>query len=144
MRKVVEAPPNHTVVVMPENAAIGGDGQVSARITTDLGATKVTVRNTDEVWPHRQKEFLQLVNSRLAAKQHIGPYDLLCANKKIDVLKNHPDFAHKPHKKASPQYSESYVDWILGRLLLMPTSSKTAARHVGTKTRKVRTAAPLV
>ena len=121
MRKVVEAPPDHSVVVVPANAiSSAAEAHVSARITTDPSATKVTVHNTDEIWPHRQKEFLELMNQRMPKGVRLSGYDLQCVNKKIDVLISHPDFAHKPHKKASPQYSDGYAEWLINRVAADP------------------------
>lgn len=122
MRKVVEAPPGHTVVVAPEGAVtIGNTTGLEARITTDPNATRVTIFNTDELWPHRQKDLLKAVNDQLPdGVHHINGFDLLCVNRKIDVLKARPDFAHKPHKLASPQYNDAYAHWIIAQAKANP------------------------
>lgn len=117
MRKVVEAPPDHAVVVVPAGSLPDADlASIAARITTDPSATKVSVRNTDELWPYRQKELLAILNERLPDSPRVTGHDLLCVNKSINAINDHPEFIHKPHKMASPQYSGAYADWIVAQV----------------------------
>jgi Putative DNA-binding domain len=121
MRKVVEAPPDHSVVVVPAGVVKSTDlATVAARITTDPSAAKVAVHNTDALWPYRQKEFLKIVQPRLPKGVRVGPYDLQCVNQRIKVLADHPEFAHKPHKLASPQYNDAYADWLVAQAVANP------------------------
>jgi hypothetical protein len=43
----------------------------------------------------------------------INGHDITCINKELDLLKNHPEFVYKPHKLASPQYSDAFANWLI-------------------------------
>ena len=119
IRKVVEAPPDHVVsVVSSPRSMKGGAPQtegiaLTADITASPGAVQVVPRNAEELWPHRQKDLLQLINKQIKKSPPINGHDILCINSHLNVLRDHPKFAYKPHKLASPQYSEEYADWIV-------------------------------
>ncbi len=82
-------------------------------ITADASATQFVPSNAEEIWPHRQKDLLIAVNKKLPTGKQINGHDVLCINRTYNVLKDHPEFAYKPHRLASPQYSDAYVDWIV-------------------------------
>ena len=53
------------------------------------------------------------VNGKLPKGKNINTHDMQCINRVFDILKDHPEFAYKPHRLASPQYSEAFVDWVV-------------------------------
>ena len=86
---------------------------ITAKISAGPGAVQFVPQNTEELWPHRQKDLLSVINKELKVDPAINGYDILCVNTKLDVLKMHPEFAYKPHKLASPQYNNDYANWII-------------------------------
>jgi len=121
IRKVVEAPVGHVINVVssPPSAAGGAPRMQGMAITAEInagpGAVRVVPQNAEELWPHRQKDVLEAVNRKTGATRRINGHDILCLNAHLGVLQNHPEFAYKPHRLASPQYSDSYVDWIVAQ-----------------------------
>ncbi len=121
IRKVVEAPAGHaiTVVSSPRSPSSGVpkiEGMaIKAEVSAGPGAVSFVPQNAEEIWPFRQKDLLQKINRELKASPAVNGYDILCINTHLDVLKARPDFAYKPHKLASPQYSDGYADWIIGQ-----------------------------
>jgi hypothetical protein len=114
LRKVVEAPPGQSVVVTTQTPSQKPAGSViHAVITADAGANQFVPSNAEEIWPHRQKDLITAVNTKLPSGKKIGTYDVQCIKQVFNVLKDHPEFAYKPHRLASPQYSDAFVDWIV-------------------------------
>jgi hypothetical protein len=118
IRKVIEAPTGHTiaVVVSPRNLKGGipqpGGMPISAEITATAGAVRIVPQNAEEIWPFRQKDLISEINKVVKTSTPINAHDILCINSHLEVLKMHPEFAYKPHRLASPQYSKTYADWI--------------------------------
>src|SRR5258706_212720 len=114
IRKVVHAPAGHSVVVLPPSGVASAGGvSVEARISSRASAPSFVPRNAEEIWPHRQQGLLNAVNRHLPRSAWINGYDVMCLNRKYDVLKLRPDFAYKPHHLASPQYSNAYATWLV-------------------------------
>jgi hypothetical protein len=114
IRKVVETSPGEAVTVIPSSLGSPGLGQiVKAAMTDDPTAVKFAPTNAEEIWPHRQVDLVREVNKRLPSGVKIGPFDVQCIKAKYDIFRNHPEFAYRPHKKASPQYSEAFVNWLI-------------------------------
>jgi hypothetical protein len=112
IRQVVEAPPGHTVTVVPAAGPAEIGPVVRGPISATGKGTKVVVQNADEVWPFRQQELLREIAKRLPSLK-LSSYDVQCANWKFGTLRSHPEFAFRSHPKASPQYSQAYVDWFI-------------------------------
>jgi hypothetical protein len=90
------------------------DGSViSATVTNDRSAVRFFPKNAGDIWPLRQKDLIAKVNHRLSGGFKMSSHDVTCIKTKFDLLGAHPEFACKPHKLASPQYSQSLVDWIV-------------------------------
>jgi hypothetical protein len=114
IRKVVETSPGQSVVVTTQAPSVPPPGSViHALITANAGATQFVPSNAEEIWPHRQKDLVSAVNTKLPHGKTINPYDVQCIKQVFNVLKDHPEFAYKPHRLASPQYSDAFVDWIV-------------------------------
>jgi len=115
IRQVVETEGNETVTVISSKSAAATTGSIiKAALSNDPSAIQVVPGNTEELWPHRQKDLINEVNTQLGGDARINSFDVLLLKEKYDIFNAHRDFAHKPHKLASPQYSESYVQWIVG------------------------------
>jgi len=128
IRKVVRAPKGHTVALVPKDQIkrrANGDPMI-VRISTDPKAPKFVPHNAEEFWPHRQKSLLAKINKRLPSTIRINGHDILCVNRRLDVLKSHPDFAYRPHKMASPQYSDTYIDWLIDQASKDPNFFRAA------------------
>jgi hypothetical protein len=88
---------------------------ISARFGSDPAAPRIVPGNAADIWPYRQKDLLIKVNRELGGSHHLTSHDILCINWKYDILNARPEFAHKPHRLASPQYSDRYIDWIVSQ-----------------------------
>jgi hypothetical protein len=112
IRKVVTAPAGHTVTVVPATRGASAAGVVHGSLSAVSKGPKVAVQNAEEIWPLRRKDLLIEINRRIAPKQ-LSPHDIQCANWKLDVFNEHPEFAYKPHRMSAPQYSTTYADWLV-------------------------------
>lgn len=115
IRKVVRVPKGHAVSYVPKGQIkIGATGQpVIVRISNDPKAQKFVPHDAERIWPYKQKELLSTINQKLPSGLKINAHDIVVVNRKIDILKSYPDFAYKPHKMVSPQYSDLYVHWLV-------------------------------
>lgn len=122
IRKVVEAPEGHVVTVVPaEGMAVTSSAMpLKAQISADAGSIRIVPQNAEEIWPYRQKQLLSKINSQLSGKLSLNGRDILCINKVYNILKDHPEFAYRPHSMASPQYSEAMATWIVERCIENP------------------------
>jgi hypothetical protein len=114
IRQVVETSADDTVAVISSSPSLPQTGAVvQARLSSDPSAVPLVPGNTEEIWPHRQVDLIKEVNRRLAPSAKINPHDVQCIKRQFDIFKAHPEFAHKPHHLASPQYSEAFIAWIV-------------------------------
>ena len=121
IRKVVEAPPGHTIAVVSATSNLPSEQLAPvAVITADPAAPKVVPRNAEEIWPYRQKDLINGVNKKLGKGVKINPYDVQCIKHQFEVMKSRPEFAYKPHRLASPQYSQAFADWIVNQVRTDP------------------------
>ena len=113
IRKVVEAPFGHTVVVSSAAGEMVGQGAtISARITNDPNAIPVRLQNPKQDWPHRGADILSTFNLKcLGYKMNSHDLVALKFGHQIDEVKR-PDFMLKTHAFASPQYSSTFLEWI--------------------------------
>lgn len=70
-------------------------------------------KDPDKTHPYRRKEVVELVNQKLNGKLIINFYDILCINRVYNIP-SRAEFYYKPifHQ---PQYSMSFVDWIINQ-----------------------------
>jgi len=116
IRKVVEAPAGHVINVIssPKSGIPHLEGMaITAEINATPGAVRVVPQNAEEIWPYRQKDLLQAINTVIKKSPPVNGHDILCINTHLNTLKDHPEFAYKPHRLASPQYNEAYAGWII-------------------------------
>lgn len=113
IRKVVESPAGYRVNVLPpdvmESALLS---TTPIRIVDDPKAPAYREIDPNQTHPHRQKHVVELVNKKLSGRKEITPYDVLCVRRvhKIDQTKR--EFYYQP-KFSSPQYSDTFVDWLV-------------------------------
>lgn len=127
IRKVVEAPAGRPVgIVVPHNA---NSAALTVRIGNDPNAVSVVPSNAEEIWPYRQKELIERVNTLLSGAK-INSHDVQCINRSLNVFGGHPEFAYRPHSKMPGQYSERYVRWMIERYNINKISSSRSVRSI--------------
>jgi hypothetical protein len=112
IRKVVSAPTGYQVSVLPPEVIESELPRATPiRIVDDPTAPAYRKIDPDKTHPYRQKEVVQFVNQKLNGRKKITSYDIQCVRKvhKIDTKHN---FFYKS-KFASPQYSETFVGWLI-------------------------------
>lgn len=110
--KVVEAPAGSRVAILPpESAPKGPSGTLPIQLTSEPGAPEYYAVPLDQTHPHRQKEVVKEVNSRLAGKKTINAHDIICIRRVYSVQKQ-IQFCYTQNF-ASPRYSQQFVDWIV-------------------------------
>ncbi len=115
IRKFVTAPRGHEVKILPREVVESQLPTATAiRIVQDADAPVYRKVDPDVTHPHRQKEVIQEVNKILGSAFRITSYDVWCVRKVHKVDQSKPDFYHAP-KFASPQYSQLFVDWMVGQ-----------------------------
>jgi len=113
IKKVVIAPSGYTVQSLPSRVSVSSVPTTPpVRITDSLEAPAFRLETPDDTHPYRQKEVVQIVNSRLRGKRIVNSYDILCVRRvhKIDATK--PQYYYKS-KYGSPQYSEDFINWLV-------------------------------
>jgi len=114
IKKVTQAPAGSVVEVTSPSARppVGAQG-VPVRIVADENAPGVRPERADDVWPHRAKDVISLVNVRLAGATKINSYDIQCIRKVFEIETKRPEFCYRPFALTSPQYSGAFVDWLV-------------------------------
>jgi len=121
IRKVVTAPRGHEIRVLPPEVIESGlPGATPIRIVDDPRAPAYRRIDPNKTHPFRQKEVVEGVNKALGGSRKITPYDILCVRKVYKVDESKSEFFYKP-MFASPQYSQSFVDWMVAQLDADPT-----------------------
>lgn len=82
------------------------------RLVDDPEAPAYRRLDPDITHPYRQKEVKEQINGILQGKPRITSYDVQCVRRAYKVNTSRPDFCHEP-KFASPQYSHSFVEWMV-------------------------------
>ena len=70
-------------------------------------------KEPDKTHPHRMKDVIGLVNLALAGSTNINSFDIVCIRAEHNI-QSRADFYYKS-KFASPQYSQTFVDWLIKR-----------------------------
>jgi len=105
----VSAAPRGSKIVILERGSDRSVGAKEVRVVSDPDAPIVGVIGPDQTHPFLQSELLRNLNGQLAAA--VNSYDLQCVRRVFGV-DNKPGYFHKP-LHGSPQYSLSYMDWLL-------------------------------
>lgn len=113
LRKVIEAPPDHIIQVVPERlSGVSSIGVSSVRYTNDPRAPAVRYQTPDDEHPYRQRNVIRLFNERLVGKKSINAHDLLCVRRIHKIDSSKPQYYYKS-LTGSPQYSQEFVEWII-------------------------------
>jgi hypothetical protein len=114
IRKVVETAPSDSVTVISSSVMPAKFGSiVQAAMTSDPSAVRVAPTNAEEIWPHRLGDVIREVNKQIGPGQRINSFDITCVKAAYDILKKRPEFAYKPHRLSSPQYSTGFIEWLV-------------------------------
>jgi hypothetical protein len=111
MRKVVEAGPDAMVAVYRPTSGDPADQPQRIQLTSDPNAAVYGRLDPDTSHPYRQTEVVQEVNRRLPKGVRINAHDVLSVRRTHGTDTN-PLFFHQP-RFGSPQYSDSFIDWIV-------------------------------
>jgi hypothetical protein len=116
VKKMVDAPRGHVVapVNVPTHVGISSDGVV-AKLSNDPSAIKIMPKRAADFHPYRGVELRERVNKEIKGPK-LSAHDVTSINHAFNVVRDHPEFATKPHDKVSPQFSESYAEWIVSRV----------------------------
>lgn len=83
------------------------------RLSDDPNAPLYGRLDPDRTHPYRQTEVVAEINRRLPEGVAVTPYDVLSVRREYDVSEaTRPEFTHVP-KFGSPQYSDTFVEWLL-------------------------------
>jgi hypothetical protein len=113
IRAVMQAPGGAEVAVI-ETAERDEEGRPKLiRLTTDPHAPLYGQIDPDQSHPCRQKEVIAEVNARLDGTT-VNAFDVLSVRRVHSITEqSRPEFVHVP-KFGSPQYSDAFVDWLVG------------------------------
>jgi hypothetical protein len=113
IRQVMHAPDGAEVAVI-ETAERDEEGRPTLiRLTTDPHAPLYGQVDPDQSHPYRQKEVIREVNARLG-EGAVNAFDVLSVRRVHAISEEtRPEFVHVP-KFGSPQYSDAFVDWLVG------------------------------
>jgi Schlafen, AlbA_2 len=113
--EVMTAPPGSQIAVV---TAIEEDEQgrpTRIRLTTDESAQPYGLLSPDETHPYRQTELVTAMNEALPEGVTVNSHDMLSVRRAHNVEEQtHPAFVHQM-RFGSPQYSDAFVDWMVGQ-----------------------------
>jgi hypothetical protein len=138
IRQVMHAPDGAEVAVI-ETAERDDEGRPTLiRLTTDPHAPLYGQVDPDRSHPYRQKEVIREVNARLDGAV-VNAFDVLSV-RRVHVIseETRPEFVHVP-KFGSPQYSDAFVDWLIGEHERDPEFfARAKAKYLATRPRRRR------
>ncbi len=111
LRQVAKAPTGSEVIVVPPASAAPGSVE-RFRVVDDPKAPVLARTDFDVTHPYRQKELVEVLN-RQAGRPIATAFEVQCV-RRVHHTDARADFFHRP-KFGSPQYSESYVRWLLAQ-----------------------------
>jgi len=136
IRQVMHAPDGAEVAVI-ETAERDEEGRPTLiRLTTDPHAPLYGQVDPDQSHPYRQKEVIREVNARLG-EGAVNAFDVLSVRRVHSISEEtRPEFVHVP-KFGSPQYSDAFVDWLVGEQQREPQFFERAkATYLATRKRR--------
>jgi hypothetical protein len=136
IRQVMHAPDGAEVAVI-ETAERDEEGRPTLiRLTTDPHAPLYGQVDPDQSHPYRQKEVIREVNKRLG-EGAVNAFDVLSLRRVHQISEEtRPEFVHVP-KFGSPQYSDAFVDWLVGEREREPQFFARAKRsYLATRKRR--------
>ena len=136
IRQVMHAPDGAEVAVI-ETAERDDEGRPTLiRLTTDPHAPLYGQVDPDQSHPYRQKEVIREVNTRLG-EGAVNAFDVLSVRRVHAISEEtRPEFVHVP-KFGSPQYSDAFVEWLVGEQERDPGFFEAAkASYLATRKRR--------
>src|SRR3954454_6266061 len=136
IRQVMHAPDGAEIAVI-ETAERDDEGRPTLiRLTTDPHAPLYGQVDPDQSHPYRQKEVIREVNARLDG-YNVNAFDILSVRRVHAISEDtRPEFVHVP-KFGSPQYSDAFVDWLVGEDERDPDFFANAkAKYLATRPRR--------
>jgi hypothetical protein len=136
IRQVMHAPDGAEVAVI-ETAERDDEGRPTLiRLTTDPHAPLYGQVDPDRSHPYRQKEVIREANQRLAGVS-VNAFDVLSVRRVHAISEEtRPEFVHVP-KFGSPQYSDAFVDWLVGEYERDPQFfSRAKTNYLATRKRR--------
>jgi len=136
IRQVMHAPDGAEVAVI-ETAERDEEGRPTLiRLTTDPHAPLYGQVDPDQSHPYRQKEVIREANARLG-EGAVNAFDVLSVRRVHAISEEtRPEFVHVP-KFGSPQYSDAFVDWLVGEQQRDPQFFERAkASYLATRKRR--------
>jgi hypothetical protein len=109
LRQVARAPTGSEVIVVPPASAASRSVE-RFRVVDDPRAPVLARTDFDVTHPYRQKELVEALNRR-AGRPIATAFDIQCV-RRVHHTDQREEFFHRP-KFGSPQYSESYLSWLL-------------------------------
>lgn len=111
IRKVVEAEPGSTVVVLSPSQVPSAS---PVRLTSDPNAPVVRLQRLSDGYPFRQSDVIAAINKRLNGLASINTHDIQTVKAYLGVAPDKtPNLVHRPHEKASPQYTAEFIERIV-------------------------------
>jgi hypothetical protein len=115
IKRVVTAPSNSEVrVITSEQGQRIRSNAKTIRIVNDSDAPGYRLDKPDKFYPYRQKEVIEQVNKKLAGRRKINSHDVLCIRTIYKINERSPEYCFVS-EFGPKQYSEAFVDWIIGR-----------------------------
>jgi hypothetical protein len=136
IRRVMHAP-GHAEIAVVETAERDEEGRPTLiRLTTDPHAPLYGQVDPDQSHPYRQKEVIREVNARRDG-QPVNAFDVLSVRRVYSISEeSRPEFVHVP-KFGSPQYSDAFVDWLVGESERDPEFfSRAKTKYLATRPRR--------
>jgi hypothetical protein len=142
IRAVMHAPGGAEVAVI-ETAERDEEGRPKLiRLTTDPHAPLYGQIDPDQSHPYRQKEVISELNARLDGTV-VNAFDVLSVRRVHSITEqSRPEFVHVP-KFGSPQYSDAFVDWLVGEFQREPQFFERAKKaYLATRPRRRAASSP--
>lgn len=106
-------PEGHTIQVLPPGAVVTVAAPSNAvRLTNDPTAPSAVVLDKFTTHPHRQRELLSRLATRIPGCRANG-HDIVCIRKVYASEIEAKGFVYMP-RHSSPHYADEFVDWIAG------------------------------
>jgi len=117
VKAVSHAGPEARVVTLAPGQRVVASSSTDAipiRLTDDPTAPAYHPVDYDITHPYLQKALVARVNKRLSGAAKVNAYDIQCVNR-VCKEAHEERFRHSP-KFSSTQYSEEFVDWLVGEV----------------------------
>lgn len=116
VRKVVEAPPGSRILTFAPSVEVRESASPEAkaiRIVDDPDAPAYRKIDYDITHPNRQMDVIRKVNEALDDAVKINQWDIQCVKRLYDIGTNET-YCHKGKFAFGAQYSDRFVEWLIG------------------------------